>query len=101
MAIQRTPEYDVFVSYSSKDKYAADAVVATLEGAGIRCWIAPRDVQPGAEWSASIVEAIARSRAMVLIYSQHANTSQQVMREVERAVSKGIALIPLRLESAP
>src|SRR6516164_3478420 len=43
--------FDVFVSYSSKDKHIADAAVATLEAKGIRCWIAPRDIVPGKEWS--------------------------------------------------
>lgn len=38
--------YDIFVSYSSKDKPVADAVVAGLEQKGIRCWIAPRDLTP-------------------------------------------------------
>ena len=36
--------HDVFVSYSHHDKAQADAVCATLEAKGIRCWIAPRDV---------------------------------------------------------
>jgi hypothetical protein len=39
--------HDVFVSYSSDDKPTADAVCATLENKGIRCWIAPRDILPG------------------------------------------------------
>ena len=40
--------HDAFISYSSKDKTIADAVCARLEARGIRCWIAPRDVRPGA-----------------------------------------------------
>lgn len=44
--------HDVFISYSSKDKPVADATVAVLEANGIRCWIAPRDIRPGADWSA-------------------------------------------------
>ena len=38
--------YDVFVSYSHQDKLTADAVCATLEAQGVRCWIAPRDINP-------------------------------------------------------
>lgn len=34
--------HDVFISYSSKDKTAADATCAVLEGCGVRCWMAPR-----------------------------------------------------------
>src|SRR6185312_14391296 len=89
---------DVFISYSSRDKPAADAVCATLEGRGIRCWIAPRDILPGTEWGASIVSAIDSSKVMVLVFSASANASQQVRREVERAVNKGLIIVPLRIE---
>ena len=40
-------KYDVFISYSHKDKAAADAVCASLEADGVRCWYAPRDIAPG------------------------------------------------------
>jgi hypothetical protein len=90
--------HDLFISYSHKDKPTADAVCATLEGRGIRCWIAPRDVAPGGDWSESIIDAINGARVMVLVFSAHANESAQIKREVERAVAKGIAIIPLRIE---
>jgi TIR domain-containing protein len=89
---------DTFISYSSKDKTAADAACAVLERAGIRCWIAPRDIRPGQEYGQSIIEAIDRCRVMVLIFSANANDSRQTHREIERAVSKGIPIIPLRIE---
>jgi ABC-type amino acid transport substrate-binding protein len=34
----------VFISYASQDAAVATAVVASLESAGLACWIAPRDV---------------------------------------------------------
>ncbi len=91
--------HDVFISYSSKDKPAADATCAVLESKGIRCWMAPRDITPGADWGESIVEAIHASRAMVLVFSSNANLSPQIKREVERSVNKGIPVIPLRIEN--
>lgn len=42
--------HDVFISYSYHDKNVANAVCSAVESAGIRCWIAPRDVLPGMEW---------------------------------------------------
>lgn len=90
--------HDVFVSYSSKDKPTADAVCAVLESQGIRCWVAPRDIFPGSDWGASIIEAINGARVMVLVFSANANASLQIKREVERAVNKGIPVIPLRIE---
>jgi hypothetical protein len=90
--------HDVYISYSHVDKAAADAACATLERAGIRCWIAPRDITPGDEWSAAIIKAIDQCRAMVLIFSQNANNSRQIRREVERAITVGVPLVPMRIE---
>lgn len=90
--------HDVFISYSSKDKPVADAACAKLESNGIRCWIAPRDIRPGADWGTSIVRAISEARLFVLIFSANANISPQIKREVERAVNRGIPIIPVRVE---
>ena len=90
--------HDVFISHSAKDKVTADAVCATLESKGVRCWIAPRDVLPSIEWGRAIVEAIEESRIMVLIFTANANASPQIRREVERAVNCGVAILPLRIE---
>jgi hypothetical protein len=90
--------HDVFVSHSAKDKATADAVCAVLESHGIRCWVAPRDILPGQDWGGSIIKAINGARAMVLVFSANANTSRQIKLEVERAVNKGIPVIPLRIE---
>jgi hypothetical protein len=90
--------FDAFISYAHRDKAIADAACATLEAAGTRCWIAPRDVAPGTQWAAAIVDAIDHCRVIVLIFSSEANLSNQIHREVERAVSKGIPIIPLRIE---
>ena len=91
--------FDVFISYSHVDKATADATCATLEQAGIRCWIAPRDIMPGDDWGAAIVKAIDQCRAMVLIFSASANNSKQIRREVERAVNASATIIPVRIEN--
>jgi hypothetical protein len=91
--------FDVFISYPHQDKATADAVCAKLEAEGIRCWIAPRDVAPGAEWASSIVEAIGNCRAMVLIFSSNANSSKQIRREVQQAFEKEVTVVPFRIEN--
>ena len=35
---------------------------------------------------------------MVLVFSSHANTSPHIKREVDRAVSKSLTIIPIRIE---
>jgi hypothetical protein len=90
--------HDVFISYSQKDKPTADAACAGLEAAGIRCWIAPRDVPPGMSWPAAIVGAIGQSRVMVLVFSSHAIASEEVQREVVHAFQHRAVVVPLRIE---
>jgi hypothetical protein len=90
--------YDVFISYSSKDKIVADAVCARVESAGIRCWIAPRDIVAGTSYGEAIIEAIHDAKVMVLVFSSNANSSGHIPKEVERAVSKGVVIVPFRIE---
>jgi len=93
--------HDVFISYSVEDKPTADAVCAALEGKRIRCWIAPRDILPGAIFAEALIEAINGSRVFVLVFSSRSNNSPHVMRELERAVHKGLPILPLRIEDVP
>jgi hypothetical protein len=90
--------HDVFISHSSHDKAAAEAACAALEAAGIRCWLAARDILPSADWGASIVGAIIGAKVFVLVFSRDANASPYILREVERAVNHGVPLIPWRIE---
>jgi len=90
--------HDVFISHSAQDKAVADAVCAGLEKAAVRCWIAPRDVQPGRSFAGEITRAIQQSKAMVLIFSAHSNNSQQVLREVQLAVSSHLHIVQFRIE---
>lgn len=88
----------VFISYSQADRECAQEMVAQLEAEGVRCWIAPRDISPSADWAAEIIDAISEARIMVLVFSASSNHSPQVRREVERAVHKGVAVLPFRIE---
>ncbi len=92
---------DIFISYATADKATAEAACAALEAKGIRCWIAPRDVVPGMDYAEAILQAIEESRGMLLIFSSYANQSNQVKRELERAVHFGRPIIPLRIEQVP
>jgi hypothetical protein len=90
--------HDIFISHSAHDKAVADAVCAALENAGIRCWIAPRDVQLGRSFAGEITRAIQQSKAMVLIFSAHSNNSEQVLREVQLAVTSHLHIVQFRIE---
>jgi TolB-like protein len=92
---------EVFVSYSSQDASAANAIVKALETGGLKCWIAPRDVRAGAHYADAIVRAITSARAFVLVLSAHAMDSPHVGREIERASSKRRPIFAMRLDLTP
>ena len=107
MAKELAPEFQaispgrgVFISYASHDKAVADATCEALESAGVACWIAPRNVTPGEFYAESIVHAIDSAKVIVLVLSQHGAASQHVLREVERASSKGHPVVSLRIDAA-
>ena len=93
--------HDVFISYSSIDKTAADTVCSILEQNGISCWIAPRNITPGFPFAEAIIDGIKAAKVFVLIYSSNSNNSKQVIKEVDRAVHHGLSIINLRLENVP
>ena len=88
---------DVFISYSTKDKALANKICAHLESRkNISCWIAHRDILPGADWPESIVTAIGNARVMLLLFTSNANESSQMARELARADNQRIPVIALR-----
>ncbi len=91
--------HDVFKSYSNKDKPIADAICANLESAGVRCWIAPRDIVPGEDWPSAINKAITKSRVMVLVFSQNSNSSEDVSRELILAANSKLVIIPFKIDN--
>jgi TIR domain len=91
--------HDVFISYAEEDKLAVNTACTALESEGISCWIAPRDIRPGAKWEQAIMDAISASRLMVLVFSEYANRSDNVQREVRSAFENGITVIPFRLSN--
>ena len=93
------PAAKAFISHSSKDEAIAEAICQHLESAGVPCWIAPRDIEPGADWTQGILRGIASSRIFVLVFSGHANNSEHVRREVGRAFSLHLPVIPFRTEA--
>lgn len=87
---------DVFISHAKEDRAFADIVCAALERQGLDCWIAPRDVAPGLVFDEAIIDGIEASQVLVLVLSGSANVSRFVQNEVNRAFSKGKAIVTFR-----
>ena len=88
----------VFISHASEDHAIAEAVCEAIEGRGIPCWIAPRDITPGKEYAEALYDAIGECTSLLLVFSQYSNRSPQVRREVERAARDGDPIIPFRID---
>jgi len=88
----------VFISHASQDAATAQKICRLLEERGVSCWIAPRDVSPGTRYGEEIIHAIEAADVLVVILSDHANASNAVANEVERAFSNRKLIIPLRLK---
>jgi hypothetical protein len=90
-----------FISHSAADEATATWWCRALETEGLACWVAPRDIPPGADWAAEIIAGLDAAYAMLLLLTAPAMCSSQVRREVERAVHKEIPVIALRLDHEP
>lgn len=89
----------IFVSYSSSDFLQAMATARHLETSGIPCWIAPRNIPAGASYPDAIMDGISNCKVLVALLSDSSNVSPQVHREIERALNRGVVIIPLRIEN--
>jgi tetratricopeptide (TPR) repeat protein len=96
--LRKTMTHDVFISYSSKDKPVADGICFHIEAAGVRCWIAPRDIAPGEDWPSAIARAIPTCRIMVLVFSANSNASDQISRELSLAADGKLLILPFKID---
>lgn len=87
----------VFISHASKNFKVADNIRDSLETRGVSCWIAPRDIQPGQQYGASIVDGISASSVFLLLLTDESNLSPAVQNEVERAFGYQKTIIPVRI----
>ncbi|HMN71981.1 MAG TPA: toll/interleukin-1 receptor domain-containing protein [Rhodoblastus sp.] len=88
----------VFISHASKDRAIASEICERLEYNGVKCWIAPRDIPPGASYTAAIIDGLHECAVCLLVLSGNANRSGPVANEIERARSYGKLIVPLRIE---
>ena len=91
--------HDIFISYAAEDKSVADTLCSHLENLGIRCWIAPRNIEPGEKYATAIIHAIENAEIVVVVFSHNSDQSAHVRTEIERAFNRGKIIIPFRIEN--
>ena len=87
----------VFVSYATADRKQAVSICQAMERRGTECWIASRDVAPGENYQESIVRALRGARAMVLVFSEAANNSDEIKKELSLASRYHVPVVALRI----
>ena len=88
----------VFISYASGDQATADRLVREIEKRGIGCWISSRDVHLGDDYQGSIVSAIEKCGLVLLLFSQNANQSTEIPKELAIASKFHRTIIPARIQ---
>jgi hypothetical protein len=86
----------VFISHGSENSDEANALCAFIEARGVKCWIAPRDVRPGIDYSVELQTAIEDAAAFVVLVTDMANKSPYVRAETEMAFSCHKPIFPVR-----
>lgn len=96
------PTHQIFISYTTRgDADAAFRLVDLLEASGIKCWIAPRDIDEGENWADAIPNAIEGCHLVVLLLSDQSMASEEIKKEVNLANSRNKKILPVRLENIP
>ena len=86
----------VFISHGSDNSDEANALCGFIESRGVKCWIAPRDVRPGIDYSEELQAAIEGCAAFVVLVTDMANKSPYVRAETEMAFSCHKPIFPVR-----
>lgn len=88
----------VFLSFSSRQSDEAKRICNYLESKGVPCFLSDRDLIPGEEYAAQLLDQIDQAAVLVLLLSASSNESPHVLREVEYAVSHRTPILVYSLE---
>lgn len=106
MAMSDRFSFDVFLSYSSKDKHIVRPIAEHLRKDGLRVWFDDWEIRPGDSIPAKIDAGLEASRVLVLCMSTHAFGADWVRLEAgtfrfRDPLNIDRRFIPLRLDTAP
>lgn len=90
-----------FFSYSRKDSEFVKRLATDLKKTGASVWLDQLDIAPGSPWDDSIQNALNGSQGLIVILSDDAVKSTNVMDEVSYAMSQGKKVVPLMIEDCP
>jgi hypothetical protein len=88
-------KYDVFLSYSMKDREWVAEFADTLSRAGVTAWFDVAALSPGERWQEHLQEALRVSRTLVMILSPQSLDSPWLFFELGAAVADNKRIIPV------
>ncbi len=98
-------QFDVFLSYSSKDRAVVHALADRLKGDGLSVWLDAWRIRPGDNIPSKIEEGLKHSRVLALCMSAHSLGADWPMLESQTfrfrdPLNKERRFIPVRLDDA-
>lgn len=92
-------KYDVFISYSQKDRDLVIPFVQRIsDETGAKCWIDQNGIESGAEFESKIKQAIDSSATVLFMLSDNSVSSIWTQREVFYAEKKKKRIVPVILD---
>ena len=91
--------HELFISYCRHDSDAANALAETLSKAGLSVWLDRKGIQEGDAFDTQIEEAIAQTRVVIVIWSEHSVKSHWVRAEAAYALGKH-KLLPISIDQS-
>jgi TolB-like protein/Flp pilus assembly protein TadD len=89
---------DVFVSYSREDKDRVLALVSQLRASGFSIWIDQGGIDGATQWGEVIVNALDSAKVLLLMVSEAAVRSHNVLKEVVLVSERKGDILPVLLE---
>jgi hypothetical protein len=90
---------DIFIAYPGEDKKTARLLTQKLEAAGYSCKIFPRDLTDKSNYDSELEETLENSSMFILLYSDFAQKSDQLTKQVLLAQDYGLKIVPMKTGS--
>lgn len=87
-----------FLSYSRSDEVQALMVAQKIRAIGVQLWVDKLDIRAGEKWDSAIQSALQNSTHVIVLLSQEAVASENVLDEIGLALDDKKTIIPLLLK---
>lgn len=90
--------YEVVISYAREDRELAQQLCSQMIAEGVETLTAPRVSNLDEGFAIEIAAILSAAQTLVVLISEHANASGQVLRELELADQNNMDILPVRMD---